>query len=147
MSIYPTINLPRLIAPSATRQQKNLKEGLQPSFDFLSGEFLFEAGRPILINNQNAFEQWVLKVCMTERNTRLAYSDRIGVEFMRLANLNDRAAVKSSIIRTLTEAIMIHPNARAVKDFSFTMEGDSVWVKFEVWSDFGESKLKVEVSA
>lgn len=146
MSIYPRINLPRLIAPSATRQQKNLKEGLQPSFDFLSGEFLFgEGGRPISLNNQNAFEQWVLKVCSTERNTRLAYSDKIGVEFMRLATLNDRAAIKSSIIRTLTEAIMIHPRAKWVKDFSFTMEGDSVWVSFEVRSDFGESKLKVEV--
>lgn len=146
MSIYPTINLPRLIAPSATRQQKNLTEGLQPSFDFASEEFLFgEGGRPILINNQNAFEQWVLKVCMTERNTRLAYSDRIGVEFMRLANLNDRAAVKSSIIRTLTEAISINPHTKWVKDFSFTMEADSVWVSFEVRSDFGESKLKVEV--
>lgn len=146
MSIYPTISLPRLIAPSATRQQKNLKEGLQPSFDFLSGEFLFgEGGRPILINKQNAFEQWVLKVCMTERNTRLAYSDRIGVEFMRLATINDREAIKSSIVRTLTEAIMIHPRAKSVKDFSFTMEADSVWVSFEVRSDYGESRLKVEL--
>ena len=146
MSIYPTISLPRLIAPSATRQQKNLTEGLQPSFDFLSGEFLFgEGGRPILINKQNAFEQWVLKVCMTERNTRLAYSDKIGVEFMRLAKLNDRAAIKSSIVRTLTEAIMIHPRAKWVKGFSFTMEADSVWVSFEVRSDYGESRLKVEL--
>ena len=145
MSIYPTINLPRLIAPS-TRRQKNLTEGLQPSFDFLSGEFLFgEGGRPILINNQNAFEQWALKVCMTERNTRLAYSDKIGVEFMRLAKLNDRAAIKSHIIRTLTEAIMIHPRAKAVKDFSFTMKGDSVWVSFKVRSDFGESRLEAEL--
>ena len=146
MSIYPLISLPRLMSPSATRQQKNLTEGLQPSFDFLSGEFLFgEGGRPILINNQNAFEQWALKVCMTERNTRLAYSDKIGVEFMRLAKLNDRAAIKSHIIRTLTEAIMIHPRAKAVKDFSFTMKGDSVWVSFKVRSDFGESRLEAEL--
>ena len=145
MSIYPTINLPRLIAPS-TRRQKNLTEGLQPSFDFLSGEFLFEgAGRPILINGQDAFEQWALKVCMTERNTRLAYSDKIGTEFMRLATINDREAVKSHIIRTLTEAIMIHPHAKAVRDFSFTLGADSVRVSFEVLSDFGESRLKVEI--
>lgn len=143
MGLYPTINLPRLIRPSSRSRENG--SGLQPSFDFLSGDFLFAAGRPLLINGQEAFEQWCLKVCMTERNTRLAYTDKIGTEFRQVAGMNDREAIKSHIIRTLTEAILIHPRARAVKDFTFTLGADSVAVSFEVSSDYGTRRLEVEL--
>lgn len=144
MSVYPTINLPRLIRPSA-RQEKISSSGLSPSFDFLTGEFLLSGGKPQLVSGQEAFEQWCLKVVMTERNTRLAYSDRIGVEFERIAKMNDPNAIKSRIARTITEAIMIHPRALWVKDFTFSGTADHLYVSFLVRSDYGLSKLTAEV--
>lgn len=144
MSIYPTINLPRLIRPPS-RQEKISASGEQPSFDFLTGEFLLSGGKPQLVSGQESFEQWCLKVVMTERNTRLAYSERIGVEMERIAKMNDPNAIKSHIARTITEAIMVHPRALWVKDFQFTGSADNLYVSFVVRSDYGLSKLTAEV--
>ena len=48
-------------------------------------------------------------------------------------------AVKSAIIRTVTETIMTNPCAEWVKNFEFEVEGDELHVSFEVkgkeWQD------------
>lgn len=130
-SIYPQVNLPTLVTP--TPESRVQKYYPAPYFDFESGEFLFSgAGRPIIANGKETFEQWCLKTCMTERNTRLAYSDKIGSEFERVMKETDPDAVKSSIVRTITETIMVNPAAEWVKNFVFFVEGDSLWVTFEV---------------
>ena len=41
-------------------------------------------------------------------------------------------AVKSALIRTLAEAILVHPAAEYVKNFSFEFEGDNLRVTFDV---------------
>ena len=130
-SIYPQINLPTLVAP--TPESRVQKYYPAPYFDFEKGDFIFDgAGRPIIASGKEAFEQWCLKTCMTERNTRLAYSDKIGGEFERVMKETDPEAVKSSIIRTITETIMVNPATEWVKNFIFFSEGDSLWVTFEV---------------
>lgn len=144
MSVYPTINLPRLLRPTS-RQEKISSSGSQPLFSFVEGEFVLHGSKPVLVSAAEAFEQFCLKVVMTERNTRLAYSDRIGVEFERIAKMNDPNAIKSHIARTITEAIMIHPRALWVKDFTFSGTADHLYVSFLVRSDYGESKLTAEV--
>lgn len=142
-SCYPTISLPRLIKPQS-RRTKNLTGGVAPLFDFLAGDFIIHAGKPQLVSAAEAFEQWVLKICSTERNTKLCYSDKIGTEFSKIPKMNDREAIKSHITRTLTEAILVHPRAKAVRDFTFTYQDpDSVLVGFVVLSDYGESRLEM----
>ena len=74
----------------------------------------------------------------------MAYTDRFGVEFNELAGMNDNEAVKSKIIRTITEAIMAHPQTAWVKNFSFKIVADSVQVSFTVkGKDFDESNLSI----
>ena len=142
-NLYPTFNLPTIIP----RQNPVAKKYYPaPFFDFDSGDFLFDsAGRVKIANGQEAFEQWCIKVCSTERGTKLAYSDAIGTEFEAAMKYTDIAAVKSSIVRTITESIMIHPVAEYVKNFRFTVEGEHVWVTFDVkGKDFANvSTLKV----
>ena len=142
-SIYPEINLPTLIAPQ--KKKAFDKNKVAPFFDYRFGEFtITPSGKPKMATPKEAFEQFCIKACLTERGTRLAYSDKIGVEFHELAGMNDNEAVKSKIIRTITEAIMVHPQAAWVKDFSFKITGDSVQVSFTVkGKDFDESKLSV----
>ena len=144
-SIYPEINLPTLVAPR--RKSTSNQNKATPYFDFRFGEFSFApSGKPIMASPREAFEQWCIKVCYTERNTKLAYSDKIGVEFHELAGMNDIQAVKSKIIRTITEAIMVHPAAERVKNFSFKIEGDNVWVSFDVKAKYlDESRLEVQL--
>lgn len=129
--LYPTINLPTLVAPPVTPRDKKYLPA--PAFNFEAGDFLLDsAGRPIMADGKTAFEDWCIKVCATERNTRLAYSDKIGTEFEALIHEPDPEAVKSSVIRTITESILVHPAAEYVKDFSFKAEGDNLYVSFLV---------------
>ena len=130
-SLYPTINLPTLITPpTAPRDKKYLSA---PAFDFETGDFLFDsAGRMTFAEGKRAFEDWCIKVCATERRTRLAYSDRIGTEFEGIIHMSDPEAIKSTVIRTITESIMVHPAAEFVKDFTFKIDGDNLQVSFLV---------------
>lgn len=130
-NLYPTINLPTLIAPKVKAAAK--KNKVAPYFDYDSGTFLFDgAGRPIYATPQETFEQWCIKVVATERCSRLAYSDRIGTEMRAALKELDIDAVKSSIVRTITEAILVNSAAEYVKNFSFELEGDSLKVSFDV---------------
>ena len=138
--LYPTITLPTLMAPRSQPAQKVYK--VAPYFSFEVGDFLFDnAGRVIMADGKETFEQWCIKVCSTERGTKLAYSDKIGTEFESAMKEPDQDAVKSSVVRTITETILVNPVAEWVKNFSFAVEGDSLWVTFEVkgreWAEAG----------
>ncbi len=143
--IYPVITLPTLMAPRSQPVEKVYK--VAPFFSFEIGDFLFDAaGRVIMADGKETFEQWCIKVCATERGTRLAYSDKIGTEFEAALKEPDQNAVKSSIVRTITETILVNPVAEWVKNFSFTTEGDSLWVTFTVkgrpWAEAGNLTVR-----
>ena len=121
------MNLPQLIPPSTKRA--TLTKKLSPLFDWRLGEFLFRGGKMIF---DDGFESWAIKVVATERNTRACYTEKIGVELRDLPQIADVNAAKSRIVRTITEAIMIHPRTQAVKNFSFRAEADKVFAGFDV---------------
>lgn len=143
-NLFPTFNLPT-ITPRTTPPA--VKYYQSPHFDFESGDFVFEpSGKIKMATGREAFEQWCMKVCMTERGTRLAYSTDIGTEFEAAMKMPSVEAVKSSVVRTITESIMCHPCAEWVKNFVFRAEGDSLWVTFDVkgrdWSEAGTLTVK-----
>ena len=140
--LYPEVNLPTIAIPQSSRQQKYKPA---PNFDFATGDFILDGhGRMTFDDGQSAFEKWCIKTCMVERGSRLAYSDKIGIEFEQIASKRSPEAVKSALIRTLTEAILTHPAAEYVKNFSFELEGDNLRVTFDVKGrDLPEMNLTV----
>ena len=134
MSLYPKINLPTF----STAQVSKVDYLDAPQFDFSSGEFLFDnAGRIIL---SDGLKDWCLKVCMTERDTRLAYSDKIGVEMADLPQEKNYRRAKSQIIRTISEALLVNPRVQSVKNFSFRRAAEEVRLSFDV------NDIQLEVS-
>lgn len=141
--IYPTLELPKLKTPA--QEEVSFKKSV-PRFDNVSGEFeIDKAGRVIMATPQETFELWVLKVCATERNTRLAYSDKIGVEMRDIAQIKNPSAVRSRIIRTLTEAVSVHPLTEAVRDFRFKNVADRIYVTFSVQTKQWRSEIAIEL--
>ena len=143
-NLYPTIELPTLISPQTSQPKKYYPA---PNFDFETGDFLFDgSGKFVMADGHEAFEQWVLKACMTERGTRLAYSDDYGVELEDAVKFTDAGAVRSSIVRTITETILANPCAEYVKNFSFETNGDEVKISFDVkgrpWQEVSRLTLK-----
>lgn len=143
VGIYPEINLPTLKKP---RRKSTYTQKVSPYFDHRVGEFVFDrAGRVIMATPQESYEQWCIKVCCTERFTRLAYTSKYGVEMRQIARMSDTSAAKSEIIRTLTEALMAHPMTYSVKNFTFRVEGDQVWVSFDINARDFETRLEVSL--
>lgn len=133
VSIYPVLKLPSLTTPGLTAEQKTYKRSLK--FDYTTGDFVRDgANRLVLATGHEAFLQWCLKQCITERNTKLAYSSKIGVEIESAAKKETSIiAVESIIQRTITEALMVNPATEYVRNFDFSWDGsDSLKVSFLV---------------
>lgn len=98
----------------------------------MTGDFVRDgAGRILTCDGREAWVEWCLKQLMTERYTRLAYSDSIGVEIeSAVKNNTDPEAVQLDIERTITEALLVNPATEYVRDFEFTAEGDELHVTF-----------------
>ena len=144
--LYPTINLPTLIKPRPVAHTQKYYPA--PAFDFNTGDFIFGGdGKPIMADEKTTFEDWAIKTCMTERGAHLAYSDKIGCEWIKAMNENDADAVKSSIVRTITETLFVNPATEWVKNFEFEGSGDELKVSFDVkgkyWLD--ASRLTISV--
>ena len=143
--IYPEISLPTLVAPKPRATVRTNR--VAPFFNWLTGEFEFNPnGSPRMATPKETYETWCIKVCSTERGTRLTYSDKIGTEFAALAGVNDNERVKSSIIRTITESLMVHPQTAWVKNFSFRVVADNFWVSFDVQGKDFDTPSHLEVS-
>lgn len=143
-NVLPQINLPTLVAPRKKASDYSTK--VAPYFDFRSDEFVFDTrGRIKIATPQETFEQWCIKVACTERFSKLAYTDRYGVELNYIPTMDDVYAAKSQIIRTITEAIMANPQTESVKNFSFKVKGDNVWVSFEVKGKSFDEATRIEV--
>ncbi len=144
-SIYPTYNLPKLTPVGTTTEQ----EDYTPSFyfDYETGDFVRDgANRPTKGTGREAYEQWCLKQCVTERYTKLGYSDNIGVELVEALKEDGILAVESAITKTITEALMVNPATEYVRHFKFSWDGsDHLQVTFRVkgrpWVD--DSELSV----
>lgn len=145
MGLYPTFEMPEAAADDAA------KRTYKPSlfFDFEAGDFRLDSKHtPVLASGKEAFCQWCVKQCLTERYTRLAYSGKVGVEFEKaIRGEVDRAAVESHLERTITEALLVNPATEYVKDFSFSWPGgDHVAVTFLVKGhEWDETELTVEM--
>lgn len=122
-SLYPTFNLPPVAIDTERPKKKSYKQSLY--FDYGVGDFVLDAShRPTLAEGREAFCQWCLKQCATERGTKLAYSDKIGVEIIEAAREEkDIRAVESRIQRTITEALMVNSETEYVRNFRFSWDG------------------------
>lgn len=145
MGIYPKIELPTLTAPTS---ESTLSNKISPKFDWLYGEFSFSKDKRIRFDDpKESFKSWCLKILCTERGTRACYSDKIGVEFEQRFQNPSPQSVKSAIVRTITESLMIHPRTIAVKNFRFAVNADQVTVSFDVLArDFGTISLDLNLN-
>lgn len=131
-SIYPTFNLPTLTPPRTSAEQKKYQSSLY--FDFVKGDFVLDgAKRLVTCDGHEAWLEWCLKQLMTERFTKLAYSDKVGVEIVSaVRDEPDAESAQLAIERTVTEALMVNPATEYVRNFEFSQQGDDLSVAFLV---------------
>lgn len=143
-NLYPAFEVPEPVEQQQAQPEPEYPESYL--FDFEKGEFVRDgAGRIAIADGHTAWVQWCIKAVMTERFTHLIYSSDYGVEIENALKQPTRAAKEADLERTITEALMIDPRTKAVKDFSFTWEGDQLWVAFTIEPTIGDHPERLEV--
>ncbi|GEO26221.1 hypothetical protein AAC03nite_20060 [Alicyclobacillus acidoterrestris] len=139
--LFPTFTLPTVVvntsAPDPTYNGSFL-------FDFETGEFVTDgAGRVVIGDGYQAWVQWCVKSCLTERMAYLAYDSDIGVELEQKQPTRD--LWQSQFELTVTEALTTDPRTQSVTGFSYTWNGDQVTASFTVTPVVGTPQ-EVEVT-
>ncbi len=129
-TLFPVFEVPQVQTPAAAAERKYRRS---VSFDFETGDFVRDgSGNMVEADGREAYMQWCLKVCDTERFTCLSYSTDIGPEMIDALAQPSREAVESAIERTITEALMVNPKTEYVRGFTFRWEADTLYCTFIV---------------
>ena len=128
--LFPVFDVPDLVTDTPVEEQK-YKGSVY--FDFSIGDFRRDgAGKLAVAEGREAYAQWCVKVAMTERMAHLSYNSDIGTEMKEALAHSDIEAVKSSIERTITEALMVNKATEYVRNFEFTNSPGELKCEFTV---------------
>lgn len=142
-NLFPTFDMPPLVEENSSN---HVQYPESPLFDFEAGDFVIDgAGRYVMADGHTAWAQWCQKAVLTERFAYLAYSTDYGSELRSARRQPSRAAVMSEIERTITETLLVDPRTKAVQDFDFVFEGDSVRISFTIVPTIGR-ELRLDVT-
>lgn len=145
-TLFPTFDMPEIVSGETT--DTIVKYGRSWNFDFDAGEFVTDGGNRVQeADGYNAWVQWCIKTCLTERFSFLAYSSAIGVESEEARQQPSRKATESVLERSISEALLADPRTESVRGFSFSWAGDSVYASFVAYPKIGSpAELQVKIS-
>lgn len=126
--LFPTFEVPTIVDAPET-DEEIYKESAY--FDFETGDFALDgAGRIKLANGFEAWRQWCVKTCYTQRGAFAAYTDGLGIEADEAFSESDRLLQQAYLERTIKEALMADPYGRTedVSGFVWTVRGDSLYM-------------------
>lgn len=120
--------------------------GYKPSifFDFETGDFVrTHDGKLKEASGYEAWKQWCIKTCMTQRYACEAYSDDIAIDFEEALKAETRAETESILRREIEEALMADPSERTlyVGTIDFNWQADSCLVDVKIQGIDGDADI------
>ena len=135
-NIYPQIMVPEIstTASTATTYGKEL------AFDFAKGDFVYQDGKPKVVEGIEALKVWIEKTIRTARYRFPIYSWDYGCELDDIIGYDlPRAVLESEIPRVIKEALVIDNRIEDVRDFVIERGGDWLKVTFTVTTALGDT--------
>lgn len=115
------------------------------AYDYVNNCLLLQAGRPYLLEKDEALKIWIYHALKVARYRYVAHSREYGNELDRVVGRADNfQIVESEIQRYITEALMVNPYIQEIKDFTFNRE-KRMQVVFEVTTIYGRFTYESEV--
>ena len=120
--------------------------GYKPSvfFDFNKGDFVINYdGKLKEASGYEAWKQWCIKTCMTQRFACEAYSDDIAIDFEKALKAETRAETESILRREIEEALMADPSERTlyVGTIDFNWQADFCLVDAQIQGIDGNADI------
>lgn len=112
-------------------------------FDFAKGEFVTTpTGKVEETDGIETWVQWCQKALLTDRYRYLVYPRDYGQEFDSLISRHlTEAGDMSEIERITRECLMVHPQTKSVDNFTFNMEGDTMYFTCEITNIYDETRM------
>lgn len=119
--------------------------GKELAFDFEKGDFIYEDGKPKVVEGIEALKVWIEKAIRTARYRFPIYSFQYGCELEDIIGLDlPRAVLESEVQRVIKEALIYDDRIEDVRDFIIERGGDWLKVTFTVITTLGDT-LQQEV--
>lgn len=132
MALFPDISIPDDISNTLTTSSQ-VTYGQELDFDFTSGEFVLEDGKPKVVEGPDALRVWITKALLTTRYRWPIYSPTFGCELEDIIGYDlPRAVLESEIPRFVREALIYDDRISDVKDFVIERGADWLKVTFTV---------------
>lgn len=133
-----------MIQPEAAAAPQRLPLCVEAAWDFEAGRPLFSGGKPLRVTGAEAVKVWIWKTLMTARTRYDVYSWDYGSEVESLIGQAYTVMVKQSEgARYVREALLINPYIRAVRQVDVTFQNDSLTIRCEVETIYGEVRVHV----
>lgn len=127
--LYPVFDIPTTDLEDEENQISYLPA---PMFDFEQGDFIRDPlNRVVMCDGREAYQQWCTKMIGTELGACIAYTD-CGISGEDAMAELTREGIQTAYQRTITEALMMHPNTERIYDFEFEWSGDEMAIAFTV---------------
>lgn len=121
-------------------QNKVTSYGKELAFDFVAGDFIYQDGKPVVVEGIEALKVWIEKTLLTARYRFLAYSRNYGCELDEIIGYDlSRAVLESEIPRLIKEALLVDNRIQDVRDFIIERGGDWLKVSFTVITALGDT--------
>lgn len=102
------------------------------AFDFGKGQFARHGTSPAEVSGQQQIQTWIEKTIYTARFAHPIYSSEYGTENLVDIIGSQDPGVYGSISQAITDALLVHDHIASVGDFTFTPEGEHLFVDFSV---------------
>lgn len=119
--------------------------GKELAYDFEKGDFIYQDGRPKIVEGTEALKVWIEKAIRTARYRFPIYTFQYGCELEDIIGLDlPRAVLESEVQRVIKEALIYDDRIEDVRDFIIERGGDWLKVTFTVITTLGDT-LQQEV--
>lgn len=144
MSIFPTdIDLNSVIAKT-TEENTDLPLAKEYAWDFNTNDFIYNNGKNVIVEGNEAVKVWIYKTLKTTRYNHLAYTWDYGNEFDTLIGKRySNEYIQSEVERLLKECLLINPYIKELSNIKATMEHRTLHIDFTATTIYGEVNINV----
>ena len=118
-----------------------ISDTVTPSFDFKTGEFVFNSGKSVLVKGKDRLRLYVHKLLLTEIEKYAIYDGTAyGMEFYQwFFGIRDREFIKAQLSREIREKLLDNEEISEINNISFEFVRHECKMSFSVKTIYSEN--------
>lgn len=144
MSIFPEeTTLSSVIEETLEKQELPLFK--EYAYDLKENKFVYENGRNVIVEGNEALKIWIYKALKTPRYRYLGYSWNYGNELEEelIGKSLTKGIIESEGKRLIEECLLANPYILSIDNFNIEIDGNIITLSFRANTIYGEVNMIV----